>query len=115
MNKDRRAVAGVLADITRVYTRQRSIPPKVLIIIRDAVKALEDTEQRSIKKMEGYKDSESTAVNYRNAVSAHEDLMTAREALEEHELDEALPLLVRVAEATSPVPEAPAKKTRRSK
>jgi len=109
MNKDRRVVAQVLANLCGAYVKERSVPPKVLMVLRDAVKALAETEGRSVKKMESYKDSETTAQNYRNAVSCHEDLRAAQEALEEGELDEALPLLLRVANPTEATPEPPKK------
>lgn len=115
MNSDRRVVAGVLADLCGAYSTQRTVPHKVLIILRDAVKGLADTEQRSIQRMEQYKDSPTTRQNYRNAVACHEDLRAAQEALEEGEIEEAWPLLVRVAtDPTSATPEPePVKKRRR--
>lgn len=118
MNKDRRAVAQVLCDITKAYTGERSIPNKVLIVIRDAVKGLAETEQRSVKKMEAFKDSENTAQNYRNGVACRDDLLAAQEALEEGELEEALVFLQRVADpeavarAAEPVKQQRAAKTK---
>lgn len=120
MNTERRAIAGVLADLCGVYGRERTVPPKVLIVLRDATKGLADTEARSLKKMEPFKDAISTAANYRSGVEALEDLRAAQEALEEGEVDEAQPLLDRVArpevEEKQPTP-APkrATKTRRRK
>jgi hypothetical protein len=95
---------------------ERSIPSKVLMVIRDGVKALADTEARSVQKMESFKDNDNTAQNYRNAVACHEDLRAAQEALEEGELDEALVFLIRVAdpeEALRQVAPAPTKRKRR--
>lgn len=111
-------MASVIAELCGAYSTQRTVPSKVLIILRDAVKAMADTEERSVKKMEGFKDNESTAGNYRNAVHCLEDLRAAQEALEEGELDEAHPLLLRVAadpapaSAAVPVP-APKRKVRK--
>lgn len=120
MNKDRRVVSQVVADLCGAYSTQRSVPSKVLIILRDAVKALADTEERSVKKMEGFKDNETTAQNYRNAVHCLEDLRAAQEALEEGELEEAHPLLLRVAAGpelavAAPVAKPAPKPTRRGR
>jgi hypothetical protein len=114
VNRDRRAIVGVLADVAGAYTKERSIPNKVLMVIRDATKGLAETEARSIKKMEGFKDTENTARNYQNAVACHEDLLAAQEALEEGELADALPYLQRVADpeaAARAVAPKPVKKT----
>jgi len=84
------------------------------MIIRDAVKDLADSEARSLKKMEPFKHNAGTAVNYQNGMACWEDLLAAQDALEEGEIDEAHPLLCRVAvpEVAEPV-EPPAPKLRR--
>lgn len=97
MNKERRTIVGVIASITKAYTGERTMPNKVLMVLRDSVKALAETEQRSVAKMESFKDNDSTAQNYRVAVACREDLLGAQEALEEGELEEALVFLERVA------------------
>lgn len=101
MNRDRRATVRVLCNLIRAYTGERSIPPRVLMALRDEVRELALTEERSVKKMEGFKDNDSTRANYLAAVAAHEDLAAAQEALEEQELEEALALLVIVADPAS--------------
>lgn len=98
MNKDRRIVAQVVADLVGAYTGERSIPNKVLMICRDAVKGLAETEARSVKKMEAFKDTENTARNYQNGVACRDDLEAAQEALEEGELEEAYTFLIRVSD-----------------
>lgn len=92
------------------------MPPKVLIVLRDATKGLADTEQRSLKKMEPFKDNPSTAANYASGIDALEDLRAAQDALEEGEVDEAFPLLNRVArpDGEEPQPSQPTKKTART-
>lgn len=97
MNKDRRVIVQVLSDLTKAYSSERSVPNKVLIVLRDAVKDLAATEERSLKRMEPFKDAPGTAQNYANGYDCWEDLLAAQEALEEGELDEAYPLLQRVA------------------
>ena len=104
MNKDRRVVAQVLAELTKAYATKRTVPSKVLIIMRDAVKRLADTEERSVKRMEGFKDNEMTAQNYRNAIKCHASLRAAQDALEEGEIDEAYPHLVSVSSPPEPEP-----------
>lgn len=120
MNKDRRVVTKVLADVVQAYTGERTIPNKVLMVIRDAVKGLAETETRSVKKMEAFKDSENTAANYRNGVACRDDLLSAQDALEEGELEEALVFLQRVSDpeavarrAPLPKPARPVKKRSR--
>lgn len=119
MNKDKRVVVQVLADLCGAYSTQRAVPSKVLLIIRDAVKGLAESEARSLKRMEPFKDNVGTAVNYQRGQECWEDLTAAQDALEEGELEEAWPLLLRVAESPEPhqpVPEpTPIRKTRRSK
>lgn len=114
MNNDRRVIAGVLADLCGVYGRERTVPPKVLIVLRDATKGLADTEARSLKKMEPFKDNAMTAANYRSGAEALEDLRAAQDALEEGEVDEAYPLLNRVARPDTEEPAPPPKKTART-
>jgi hypothetical protein len=87
------------------------------MIMRDAVKSLADSEQRSVKKMEPYKDSPGTAANYLNGVACWEDLTAAQDHLEDGDLAEAMTYLIRVATQDPPskaTPPAPAK-TRRTK
>ena len=97
MNKDKRIAVAILADLCGAYRSQRTLPSKVLMIIRDAVKDLGDSEARSLKKMEPFKNNVGTAANYQNALACWEDLIAAQDALEEGEVDEAHPLLARVA------------------
>lgn len=97
MNKDKRVVVQVLADLCGAYSTQRSVPHKVLMIIRDAVKELAESEQRSLKKMEPFKDNAGTAANYQRSADCLDDLRSAQDALEEAEVEEAWPLLLRVA------------------
>lgn len=102
-------MAQLLASLTRGYTGERSIPNKVLMVIRDATRDLAVTEARSVQRMEGFKDQENTAANYRNGVACRDDLLAAQEALEEGELEEALVFLTRVADPTTgQAPEEPA-------
>jgi hypothetical protein len=120
MNKDKRVAVAILADLCGAYNQQRSVPSKVLMILRDSVKELADSEQRSLKKMEPFKDNEGTAQNYRNSTEVWEDLTAAKDALEEGEVEEALPLLQRVArpdDTAKPAEpyKAPVKTRRRSK
>lgn len=111
MNADRRTQVLLLANITKVYAA-KGMPQRILMVVRDAVKALADTERRSVQKMEKFKDNENTAKNYRNAVACHEDLTEALDLLEEGDLDEAYTLLKRVAEPEATT-EAPKPKARR--
>jgi len=114
MNKDKRVVVQVLADLCGAYSTQRTVPNKVLMILRDAVKHLAESEQLSLKRMEPFKDNVGTAVNYANGMDCWEDLVAAQEALEEGELEEAQPLLSRVAQAVpSLTPAAPEPKPRK--
>lgn len=116
MNKDKRATVTLLAGICSAYIKERTIPHKVLMVIRDAVRELAESEARSIKKMEPFKDREGTTANYNRAVSAWEDLTAAQEALEEGEVDEAHALLqgVAVDPSADPTP-TPAKPKNSSK
>jgi hypothetical protein len=113
LNKDKRVVAQVLADLCTAYSTQRTVPNKVLIIIRDSVKGLADSEERSLKKMEPFKDNLGTALNYQNGISHLEDLRAAQDALEEGEIDEAAPLLARVAQPVTAVDPEPVKRKAR--
>ena len=106
MNADRRIQVQLLANITKVYSG-KGMPQRILMIVRDAVKALAETERRSVQKMEKFKDNENTAKNYRNAVACMEDLSEALELLEEGDLDDAYALLKRVAEPEAAAAEAP--------
>jgi hypothetical protein len=119
VNKDKRAVVQVVADLVGAYTKERSVPSKVLIILRDSVKELALSEERSLKRMEPFKDSPNTAANYDRGYECWQDLLAAQEALEEDELDEAWPLLVRVALDPStqaePVQATPTKRRSRRK
>lgn len=115
MNKDRRIVVQVVADLCGAYSTQRTVPQKVLMILRDAVKSLADTEALSVKRMQGFKDNDSTAKNYLNALDCLDDLRAAQEALEEGELEEAHPLLLRVAENEAPHRATPSPKPRKTR
>ena len=85
MNKDRRTIARVLESVVGSYV-DKAPPRRVLWVVRDELKALADTERRSIKKMEPFKAAESTIQNYRTATDALEDLELAIRALEEDDL-----------------------------
>jgi hypothetical protein len=114
VNKDKRVVVQVLADLCGAYRGQRTVPTKVLMVVRDAVKELALSEERSFKRMEPYKDAPGTAVNYRNAVECHHELMRAQDLLEESEIEEACDVLKRVA-APVATPAAPAPKVKASR
>jgi hypothetical protein len=113
VNKDKRVVVQVLADLCGAYGAQKTVPTKVLMVVRDAVKELALSEERSFKRMEPYKDAPGTAVNYRNAVDCYGDLMAAQELLEESEVDEAAVILRRVAVPTATPPAVPKAKASR--
>lgn len=119
MNKDRRTIAGVLAAVLDAYSG-KALPRKIMLVVRDEVKALQTTEQRSVQKMEGFKDNESTRINYRNGVECLEDLTTALEHLEEDEHDECAAILHGLAtpaadspQNTAAISKAPIKRARR--
>jgi len=113
VNKDKRIAVALLADLCGAYSTQRTLPNKVLIILRDAVKDLADSEARSVKKMEPFKDNAGTAANYQNGLACWEDLARAQDALEEGEVDEAHPLLARVASGVVSPPEKLSPKLKR--
>jgi hypothetical protein len=113
VNKDKRVSVKTLADIVGAYRTARTVPSKVIIVLHNAVEALADSEERSLKKMEPYKDNDGTAANYRAGQAALEDLRGAQEALSEDELDEAYAFLSRVAGVEEPA--APKRRKKVSK
>jgi hypothetical protein len=98
MNKDKRVAVKVLADITKAYADARDNPTmRVLMVIRDAVKDLAASEERSMKRMEPFKDAPGTSTNYQASVTCWSDLLAAQQALEQGELSEAHEFLEAVA------------------
>jgi len=88
-----------LTHLANVLEALDEIPVKVLLIVHDAVKDYALTEQRSVKRMESFKDEPGTAQNYRNGERCLRELNKCLVMLEDENLERAVMHMRRAAEA----------------
>jgi hypothetical protein len=92
VNKERKATLNVLVDVLKA-TKGRA-DTRLLRAVERGVEHLLSSEERAKRAMEGYKDSPTTAANYRNTRRSIRHLKKAHEALMDHDSATALDELI---------------------